>query len=257
MSAPGATTEDRLLGGRVLLRQPRQGYRAATDPVLLAAAVPARSGASVLDLGCGVGAAALCLAARLPGVRLTGLEGAATYAALARENAAANSADFCVIQGDVADPPSALRKLTFDHVMLNPPWYPGAAATPSPVELRDAAHREGAVGLAAWLSTALTRLAPRGTLTVIQRTERLPDLLASLDGRAGSVVVRPLAGRAGRDARRVIVQAVKGARGPFRLAAPLILHAGPAHVGDRDDFTPEATAILRDAGDLPLRARDS
>jgi hypothetical protein len=32
---------DRLLGGRVRLWQPRRGYRAATDPVLLAAACPA------------------------------------------------------------------------------------------------------------------------------------------------------------------------------------------------------------------------
>ena len=42
-AVPGAT-EDALLGGRVVLRQPAAGYRAAIDPVLLAAAVPARGG---------------------------------------------------------------------------------------------------------------------------------------------------------------------------------------------------------------------
>ena len=33
-------SSDRLLGGRVLIQQPRQGYRVAIDPVLLAGSVP-------------------------------------------------------------------------------------------------------------------------------------------------------------------------------------------------------------------------
>jgi tRNA1(Val) A37 N6-methylase TrmN6 len=68
-----ALTEDTLLGGRVRLRQPASGYRVAIDPVLLAAAVPAVSGETALDIGCGTGAAALCLAVRVPGVRVIGI----------------------------------------------------------------------------------------------------------------------------------------------------------------------------------------
>ncbi|PPR19536.1 MAG: hypothetical protein CFH40_02259, partial [Alphaproteobacteria bacterium MarineAlpha10_Bin3] len=52
---------DKLLGGQVRLRQPESGYRVAIDPVLLAAATPAVAG-QVLDVGTGVGAAALCYA---------------------------------------------------------------------------------------------------------------------------------------------------------------------------------------------------
>ncbi len=68
------TSVDGLLDGRVRLRQPLAGYRAAIDPVFLAAAVPAEPSESLLDLGCGAGAAALCLLARVPGTRVTGLE---------------------------------------------------------------------------------------------------------------------------------------------------------------------------------------
>ena len=80
-------TENEYLGGRIRIRQPQKGYRAGVDPVLLAASIPARSGQSVLELGLGVGTAALCLSARVAGLSLTGVEIQSDYAALARENA--------------------------------------------------------------------------------------------------------------------------------------------------------------------------
>jgi hypothetical protein len=90
-STSGAeTTQDAFLGGRVQLLQPRKGYRAGLDPVLLAASVPAQAGDTVLELGCGVGAALFCLAARVPGLTLTGVELQADYADLARQNADLN-----------------------------------------------------------------------------------------------------------------------------------------------------------------------
>ncbi|MEY2961347.1 MAG: hypothetical protein RLZ60_1177, partial [Pseudomonadota bacterium] len=52
---------DNFLNGKVRVWQPINGYRAGVDPVLLAAAVPAKSGQTVLELGCGVGTASLCL----------------------------------------------------------------------------------------------------------------------------------------------------------------------------------------------------
>ena len=252
------TREDRLLGGRVRLLQPLSGYRAATDPVLLAAAVPARPGERVLDLGCGVGAAAFCLAARVPGLELHGLEIQPAYLALAAENAALNGVAITLHQGDVAAPPRALRQLAFDQVMLNPPYH-GEDATASPVGGRDRAHREGAgegaASLGDWIATALARLKPKGWLTLIHRAERAPELLRLLDGPAGAIALKPLAARAGRDAGRVIIRARKGSKAPFRLLAPLVLHAGSTHVRDADDFSPEAAAILRNAAALDFDER--
>lgn len=251
---PAEAREDRLLGGRVRLMQPARGYRAATDPVLLAAAVPARSGERVLDLGCGAGAAMFCLAARVPGLALHGLEVQPAYLALARESARLNGLEVTLHEGDVAAMPAALRRLAFDHVMLNPPYH-AETAMPSPLAARDRAHREDGATLADWIVAALARLRPRGWLTVIHRAERVPELLRLLDGPAGAIALKPLAPRAGRPAKRVIVQARKAARAPFRLLAPLVLHAGPAHLRDADDFTPEAAAILRGARALDLQER--
>ncbi len=261
--APDETREDRLLGGRVRLIQPLRGYRAATDPVLLAAGVSARPGAWVLDLGCGAGAAAFCLAARVPGLELHGLEVQPAYLALARENAALNGVAIMLHEGDVAAPPRALRQLAFDHVMLNPPYH-AETAIASPVAGRDMAHREGAhregageagTSLGDWIAAALARLKPKGWLSVIHRAGRAPELLRLLDGPAGAIALLPLVARAGRDAGRVIVRARKGAKAPFRLLSPLVLHAGSAHVRDEDDFSPEAAAVLRDAAALDFQER--
>ena len=248
---PVETAEDRLLGGRVRLLQPVRGYRAATDPVLLAAAVPARPGESVLELGCGAGATLLCLAARVPRLGLAGLEREPVYAALAVRNAELNGVAAEIVEGDVAAMPAVLRARSFDQVMLNPPFHAHAASQPAANRLRDRAHRAD-LPLATWLGAGLARLRPGGRLTLIHRAEAVPEILAALAGRAGAVAVKPLVARAGRDAKRAIVLATKGARGPFRLAAPLVLHAGPAHLADGDDFAPETAAILRDAAALPV-----
>ena len=167
--------------------------------MLLAAFVPARPGERVLELGCGTGAAALCLAARVGGLELHGLELQPAYAALARRNAEDNRLALTVHEGDLRRPPAALRALGFDHVLANPPFHPpGATGAADPG--RDAAHREGEAGLGDWIDAGLRRLRPGGRLVLIHRTARLGAILAGLEGRAGAVEIAA-ARRARRAAR--------------------------------------------------------
>ena len=174
----------------------------------MAAAVPAKAGETVLDLGCGVGSAALCLAARVPGLELHGLEIQADYADIARTNAALNGTPFEVHDGDIQTMPTALRARVFDAVMTNPPWYRGDE-TPSIDPGRNTARRTD-LGMALWVAAALSRTRPGGHVVLIQRAEFLAEILTALDGPTGDVTVLPLAARAGRDAKRVIVRARKG-----------------------------------------------
>ncbi|MBZ0128777.1 MAG: methyltransferase domain-containing protein [Rhodobacteraceae bacterium] len=242
-------TRDGFLGGALHLWQPRKGYRAASDPVFLAASVAARPGARVLELGCGAGAAILCLGRRVEGLGLSGLELQPGYADLARRNAAANGIEARIIEGDLAEMPATLRQESFDHVIANPPYLEAGGGTPARDTGREAAFRE-ATPLAIWADAAIRRLKPGGTLTFIQRSERLADLLAALDGRVGSIEVKPLVPRVGQPATRVLVVATKGGRGAFKLHSPLILHDAACHDGDRDSYSPEARAILRDGHPL-------
>lgn len=241
-------TQDAFLCGKLQLWQPRQGYRAATDPVLLAAACFARAGQSVLDLGCGVGAAALCLGRRVPDLALFGLELQPDYADLARRNAIENAIPLQVVTGDLTHMPSNLRR-DFDHVIANPPYYP-KGSTPSPNAGRATALQVGETPLGLWVQAATRRLAPGGWLTLICGADGLPEVLGALGEKMGSASVLPLAPRAGKPALRILLRARKTARGPFQLLAPFVLHDGPAHTGDRESYTAQANAVLREGGDL-------
>lgn len=238
---------DAFLCGKLHLWQPIKGYRAATDPVLLAAACPATPGQSVLDLGCGAGAAALCLGARVPGLHLAGLEVQPAYAALARRNAAANGQVMQVETGDLAHMPKALRR-DFDHVIANPPYYP-AGGTPSPVTAR-ARALQVEIPLGDWVQAAARRLVPGGWLTLICGADGLPAVLAAMGTKLGSASVLPLQPREGRPALRILLRARKGGKGAFRLLAPFTLHQGATHDGDRESYTPTANAVLRQGADL-------
>ena len=243
-------SEDRLVGGRIRLRQPLIGFRAAIDPVLLAAAVPAEPGEAVLEAGLGTGAAALALLARVPGSRVVGIERDAELAEIARENAALNGVEgrLAVVCGDLADPTTqraAARLGPFRHAMANPPFYRGGTFPPNPLR-RAATHESGSVPLMLWISVLARRLSPRGTLTLILPPDRLPEALACYTAAGlGSFVVFPLWPRAGEAAKRLLIRGSKGGRAPLRLSAGLVLH-------EAQRFTPLAQAVLRDAAPLPL-----
>ncbi len=241
-------SEDTLLGGRVRLRQPVQGYRVAIDPVLLAAAVPAGAADTVLDIGCGVGAAALCLAARVEGCRITGIEAQRELVRLANDNIALNGffGRVAAVSGDLLHPPPRLEPGSFSHVMANPPFLPAGAATAPPDAAKAAANIEGEADLAAWVRFALLMVRPKGSITFIHRADRMERLLAQLSDRTGEIVVFPLWAGQDKPAKRVIVRARKGVATPTRLTPGLVLH----EVDGR--YTPAADAVLRGGAALLL-----
>jgi tRNA1(Val) A37 N6-methylase TrmN6 len=244
-----ALSDDGFLGGRLRLKQPQDGYRAGVDPVLLAASVPAQAGETVLDLGLGAGAASLCLAARVPGLALAGIELQMEYAALARANAAANGIALEVIEGDVTAMPAALKARAFDHVIANPPYYEPTRRTPAREAGREAALGES-LPLADWIAAGAKRLAPKGAMSLILPPERLPEALAALARGLGSIEAKPIMPREGRPAGLILLRARKGGRAAFRLHAPLILHEGASHEGDRESYRSEVQAILREGAAL-------
>ncbi|WP_332837323.1 tRNA1(Val) (adenine(37)-N6)-methyltransferase [Neoroseomonas rubea] len=237
------TTEDLMLGGRIRLRQPRDGFRAGLDAVLLAAFVPARPGERMIEAGCGTGAAFLCLAARVPDLDVAAVEREASMAALARENAAVNGVAARVEEGDVADVALARSLGPFHHALANPPFWPGG--TPPPGAIRRAATHESEVGLGAWAVFLAAGLRSGGTASMILPAARFDVGVAALRGAGlGATLLLPLAPREGMEAKRVLMRARKGANGSARILPPLALHLPDG------TFTMAVEQVLRGAASL-------
>jgi tRNA1(Val) A37 N6-methylase TrmN6 len=245
-------TDDAVLGGRLRLKQPRRGHRFGHDAILLAAACPARAGEHVVDLGAGVGAAGLALAARVEGLRVTLVEVDPQLAALAMENARRNGLAPRVSAAalDVAAPArdfsaAGLGPESIARVVMNPPFNDPARQKTSPDRQRRLAHSIGG-SPAAWIKTARRLLRPRGTLTVIWRADRLGEILRALEPAFGAVTLLPIHPKEGAAAIRVLVQASKASRAPLALLPGLVLD--DAAGGE----SPRARSVLRDGAALSL-----
>jgi tRNA1Val (adenine37-N6)-methyltransferase len=231
---------EKFLGGKITVRQPENGFRAGLDAVMLAAAVP--DAANAFELGAGAGTASLCLAARLSGIAITGIEIDPTLTKLANENAAANnmSKRVAFVAADIFALPAEWKR-EYDAVLMNPPFHGEGQTSPDPARAR-ALMDHGT--LRDWLETGLKRTVSGGSFTAILRADRLNEALAALP--EAGVAVFPLWPKAGEPARRVLVQVRKGARTSFSLLPGLILHQA------RGAYAPEADAILRGEAALAL-----
>lgn len=235
-------SEGTLLGGRIRYAQLADGYRTGLEPVLLAATIPARAGDRVLEAGTGAGAGLLCVAARIPGIIGVGVERDAVLAALAATNMAANGFErLSVAASDLAEWSATAP---FDHAFANPPWHL-ADATASPDARRDAAKRAADGLLALWVARLAKSLRPRGTLSLVLPTGRLPEALAAYAAAGcGSASVLPLWPKRDREAKLLLLRGIRGGRASCRVLPGLVLHTPDNRLTD------ETEAILRQGAAL-------
>lgn len=250
--APMDAIQSRYLGGKLNLWQAAKGYRAAVDPALLAASLKLRPGAMAVEFGCGPGAALLSAAYLNQEVSFLGIEADPTAAKLAERNC--DHPDFTgrvdIICGDIhhwRGPESGQigSGIGVDAIFFNPPFFDDATALRAPSEAKSAAWINES-SLSEWITSALRRLKEGGRLTVIQRADRLGDILSALAPKAGGVLVLPVHAKAEEAAKRVIVSAVKTSKAPMQILPGLILHDADGR------YTAEADAILRGEGRTAL-----
>jgi tRNA1(Val) A37 N6-methylase TrmN6 len=222
------TSEDAVLGGRLMLRQPLRGHRVGHDAILLAAATSAQSGEHAVDLGAGVGGAGLALARRIAGVAVTLVEIDPALAALAAGNAERNNLSdrvraVCLdVEASAADFTAAgLAPGSAACVLMNPPF--NVAQQPSPDRARRLAHAASATTLEQWLRTAVRLVRADGVVTLIWRADGLAEVLAALNKDFGAITVLPVHPKPGAAAIRVLVRATKGNRAPLALLPGFLL----------------------------------
>jgi len=251
MAEREATSLDAILGGRLKLRQMRDGHRVGLDAILLAAAAGPPA-ARLVDVGAGVGAVGLALLQRWAQATGTLVEIDPELAALAEANAALNGfADRArVVVADALSPQSR-RAAGFadeaaDLVVTNPPYLAADAARASPDPRRARAHVAdgGPAAVAEWVVACLALLAPGGRFVMIQRVDALPALLPAFAGRLGELALRPVHPRADAPAIRLLIAGTKGSKAPLQMLPGLTLHEADGSA------TPLAAAIQRGEAEL-------
>jgi len=240
-------SDDAFLGGKLQILQPEKGYRAGIDAVLLAASIPTSEGDTLFEAGIGTGVAAACLAARVPGINIAGVEIASRYALIAEENFKRNGLHerVRVLKGDLRD---SMRHDQLDwpipasvsHAYANPPFFEDHTVQAPADGLRAQAHMLKAGELVTWVKVMTNAVKPRGTVSIIHPANSLLTLLAAMEPKLGALTVMPLRAHRTDAASRIIVRGTKGSRAPLRLLPGLVLHEAGSN-----KFVDEVDAILR------------
>ena len=133
----------------------------------------------MLELGCGNGVALCCLLYRVSGLEVYGIEFDKKVAELCRRNISLNNFKAKILNSDIVSSIRELKSLSFDHVFMNPPYFKKNAVKKSPIPSLNQAKVE-TVPLSEWFSVARKRCKPKGKITIIQRVERLPEIMECL-----------------------------------------------------------------------------
>lgn len=235
-------SKDYLLDRKVTVFQPRNGYRASTDAVLLSSLVKTvKPGDNILDVGSGTGAVSLCLASRFARTapQITGLELQPELAELSNLSAAANGFENFLhyINCDIKNKPGELPNCSFAHVITNPPY--AEKDMPSPNAGKALAHNHHDFSLEGWIKFCIKMIRPQGHFYIINRAEAVDDILSVIHGRLGNIKLIPLFSKTGQKAKRIMISAQKDNRTPAEILPGLILHTSEG------EYTPDAHKILR------------
>lgn len=213
------------------LIQPAGSFRFSTDALLLAefAATGSKRPLRGLDLGCGCGVVGLGIMLRMPAARFVGLDINPELVEAASQNAArlGLAGQYLAVAGDVRNykniaeiPPGA-----FDLAVSNPPYRKPDSGRPSPVAMRNAALFETHGDISDFVALAARVLKNTGRFCCVYSAERLPDLCAALAAhKLTPKRLRPVHGRAGGGALRVLVEARREARPGLKWEPSLYLH---------------------------------
>ena len=243
-------TKNKFLGNKLEILQFSEGYRGNMDSVLVAASVAAESGQKVLELGCGNGVALCCLLYRVSGLEVFGVEMDKRAADLCKRNIDLNMFKASIFNINIANTIRELKSVSFDHVFMNPPYFKKNSVKKS-YTLSSHQAKVESMPLSAWFSVAKNRCKPNGKITIIQRVERLPDIINCLNGHFGRVTVQPISSFKDTSPKTVIVQATKTSGAAFKLLAPKIVHRRDA-VSGKVVYKDEFKKILRYGHPLPL-----
>ena len=220
-------TQDFLLNKKVKILQPNNGYRASIDAVVLASMVKnIKNNQKVLDVGSGTGAVSLCIAQRFndKNIEIHGLEIQEKLSDLSNQSAKLNNFDNLLYHNvNIKNKMTEISPNSFDHVVSNPPYASNDFASPNPSKAR--AHNESELDLNEWVKFCLKMLKQKGMFYMINRVERLDDIIKACYGKVGAIEIIPIFSKPDDvEAKRVIVIAQKAMKTPLKINKGFYMH---------------------------------
>lgn len=249
-------TRDGIFNGRLILSQPRHGYRFSLDAPLLAAFARPRAGDCLVDLGAGCGVAGLGAAyLTRPGLsRLTLVELQPRLAYLAGRNSRdldgllPQKIEVKVLRANWENLGPGDLGGAADYIISNPPYRKSGSGRLNPHDEARLARHESGQGLAGLIKGISRMLVRKGRAALVFPAVRLTELLTALSREElNPIRLRPVQSQAGRPAKLILVEAVKGSRAGLILEPPLTLYQEPLEAQNRGRpaYTMEASVFLR------------
>jgi tRNA1Val (adenine37-N6)-methyltransferase len=172
------TTVDTFYHGKVVIEQPKKGYRFAVDSPILADFLP-QAEAPALEIGCGVGVVSLLALQRGKFPAITAVEIQEPLFRLAVANAAANGLHerLHVILGDFKEIYGRFANVA--TIFCNPPFFKTGQGRVSRAEAVRLARFEIALTISDVLRCSAAILAPSGSLCLIFPFSRQQELFHS------------------------------------------------------------------------------
>ena len=224
-----------ILGKKIKLFQPKDGYKSGIDPIFLAYFADVKTSDVVFDFGCGVGASTFAVEFFKSPKLVKGFEIQECLAELFLMNAKENNSKITISNMCISK-----IKETADVIIMNPPYYNSENFISPENDILKQANMESDIGLFEWLFCARRCLKPKGKLSIVHRTDRLDDILHDLKKLGfGGISIIPLWPKLGKPSKRMIVNAIKNSKKPLSLSPGLIIHAEESY------YTPQAEDILR------------
>ena len=243
-----------LLNKKIILNQPKNGYRISSDSVIFAASCDKniikskRKAHNIIELGCGTGGVMLVHHYHHRDDTIIGIEIDTLNCKAAQKNIIANHADdkLFVMQADIHQLP--LNKNDADIVLMNPPWY-GRDWSP-PQNPRKSKALNMTDDIKQWINAASYLLKDKGYLHMLIRSEDLLITIAALLSKNfGGLQILPLYSFANKPAHRFIINARKASHEHALYYRGLIIHEYSLY-HQRAPYSQYATSILN--GDISL-----
>jgi|ERR1700674_608088 len=223
-------TLDSILGGRLRILQPHDGYRFSVDAILLGRFARARRRDRVLELGAGCGVISMMLAALYGPREVVALEIQPAMAVLIARNARLNSlAQVSAVCADLRERNIAgLKPGSFDLVVANPPYRARHTGRESPNPGRRIARGSAEGSLADFIGAAARYARFGATIAIVFAASRSAELIALMRAHALEPKrIRFVHPRLELPATTILIAAAKGGGVEVKIEPPLAMYSEP------------------------------